>query len=77
MEEIEELDKKTMEADFYSDMETAGKVMQRIKGLKNKIERYEDLYREWEDLTVLVSLAIEGPPALQRIAWLPASFPPI
>ena len=59
MEEIEELDKKTMEADFYSDMETAGKVMQRIKGLKNKIERYEDLYREWEDLTVLVSLAIE------------------
>ena len=59
MEEIEELDKKTMEADFYSDMEAAGKVMQRIKGLKNKLERYENLYSEWEDLTVLVALAIE------------------
>ncbi len=59
MEEIEDLDKKTMEADFYSDMEAAGKVMQRIKGLKNKLERYETLYSEWEDLTVLVALAIE------------------
>ena len=59
MEEIEGLDKKTMEADFYSDMESAGKVMQRIKGLKNKLERYENLYSEWEDLTVLVALAIE------------------
>ena len=59
MEEISELDQKSMEPDFYSNMESAGKVMQRIKGLKNKLERYENLYSTWEDLTTLVALAIE------------------
>lgn len=59
MEEITELDQKSMEPDFYSDMEAAGKVMQRIKGLKSKLERYQKLYSDWEDLTTLVALAIE------------------
>ena len=40
-------------------MEAAGKILQRIKGLKTKIERYNALYSKWEDLTTLVSLAIE------------------
>lgn len=40
-------------------MEAAGKVLQKIKGLKNKIERYNDLYASWEDLYTLVMLAIE------------------
>lgn len=59
MEEISELDAKTMEPDFYGDMEAAGKVLQRIKGLKNKVERYDALYALWDDLTTLVALAIE------------------
>ena len=59
MSEIYELDQKTMEPDFYSDMDAAGKIMQRIKGLKNKIERYESLYSSWDDLVTLVALAIE------------------
>lgn len=59
MAEIAELDAKTMEPDFYNDMEEAGKIMQKIKGLKGKIERYETLYSSWEDLTTLVALAIE------------------
>jgi len=59
MEEISELDAKTMEPDFYGDMDAAGKVLQRIKGLKNKVERYEALYASWDDLTTLVALAIE------------------
>ncbi len=59
MEEISELDAKTMEPDFYSDMDAAGKVLQKIKGLKAKLERYETLYSSWEDLTTLVALAIE------------------
>ncbi len=59
MEEISELDAKTMEPDFYSDMDAAGKVLQRIKGLKSKVERYNALYFSWEDLTTLVALAIE------------------
>lgn len=59
MEEIAELDQKTMAPDFYSDMEAAGKILQKIKGLKNKIESYEALYSAWDDLTTLVALAIE------------------
>ncbi len=45
--------------DFYSDMDNAGKVLQKIKGLKNKIESFDDIYSQWEDLTTLVALAIE------------------
>ena len=59
MQEIDELDKQTTAPDFYSDMEAAGKILQRIKGLKNKIERYDNLHSKWEDLTTLVALAIE------------------
>ena len=59
MEEISELDKQTLDPDFYSDMEAAGKVLQKIKGLKDKIERYDGLKTKWEDLTTLVALAIE------------------
>ena len=59
MEEISELDAKAMEPDFYGAMDAAGKVLQRIKGLKNKVERYDALYGAWDDLTTLVALAIE------------------
>lgn len=48
-----------MAADFYNDMEAAGKIMQKIKGLRDKIARYEKLKETWEDLVTLVSLAIE------------------
>ena len=57
--EIKELEAKTESPDFYSDMEAAGKVLQTVKGLKNKLERYEELYSAWEDLSTLVMLAIE------------------
>ena len=40
-------------------MEAAGKTLQTIKGLKSKMERYEELYSSWEDLLTLVMLAIE------------------
>lgn len=40
-------------------MDEAGKILQRIKGLKTKIERYNSLHDMWEDMTTLVALAIE------------------
>ena len=33
-----------MAPDFYDDMENAGKVMQKIKGLRDKLQRY-NLFR--------------------------------
>ncbi len=58
-EEIASLEKKTENPDFYSDMESAGKVLQTIKGLKGKIERFENLRSSHEDLLTLVLLGIE------------------
>lgn len=40
-------------------MDAAGKVMQKLKGLRDKLERYDKLKASWEDLTTLVELAIE------------------
>ncbi len=40
-------------------MEKAGKVLQKIKGLKNKIERFNKLTSERDDLLTLIELAVE------------------
>ena len=48
-----------MEPSFYDDMEAAGKVIQKIKGLRDKLARYSELKTLWEDLGTLVELAIE------------------
>ena len=40
-------------------MSSAGATLQRIKGLKDKIERFDALYSEWGDAKALVALAIE------------------
>ena len=48
-----------MDTDFYSDMDAAGKVMQTLKGLKDKVSRYESLNESREDLITLIELALE------------------
>ncbi len=40
-------------------MEKAGKILQQIKGLKNKIERFTALCNERDDLLTLIELAVE------------------
>ena len=59
MNEIEELEQKAAEAGFWSDMENSQKVLQRIKALKSKVDRFKRLLAEWEDLKTLCSLGIE------------------
>ena len=48
-----------MAHDFYDDMEAAGKILQQIKGRRDRLERYSKLKSDWEDLSTLVELAIE------------------
>ena len=48
-----------MAPDFYDDMEAAGKILQQIKGRRDRLERYSKLKTDWEDLSTLVELAIE------------------
>ena len=57
--EIAELEKLAGAPDFYNDMDNAQKVLQKSKQLTDKIDRYKNLYTQWEDLVTLVSLGNE------------------
>lgn len=57
--EAEELEKLTLEADFWNDAENSGKILRNIKQLKSKIEAYEKLCQKVEDTLVLTEMAIE------------------
>jgi len=57
--EIEELEHKAAEPGFWDDLENSQKVLQRTKGLKTKIERYERLVSDLDDLKTLNELGIE------------------
>lgn len=41
-------------------MENSQKILQKLKGLKSKVARYQTLTSEWEDMVALVELAIEA-----------------
>ena len=53
------MEQKASEPDFWNDVENSQKVLQRIKVLKDKIERYNRLTREWEDVKTLCELGME------------------
>ena len=55
--EAEELDMKAAADGFWDDMETAQKVTQRAALLKDGIERYEKLVRDYHDTLTLIGLA--------------------
>lgn len=57
--EIEELEHKAAEPGFWDDLENSQKVLQKTKGLKTKVERYERLAADWEDLKTLNELGME------------------
>ncbi|AEV69616.1 peptide chain release factor 2 [Acetivibrio clariflavus DSM 19732] len=48
-----------MEPDFWNDVENSQKILQRIKTLKDKVERYNKLTQEWEDVRTLCELGME------------------
>ncbi len=58
-EEIEALEKTTTDENFWNDQENSGKVMQNIRNLKDKVEAYENLVKQYEDTLVLIEMAIE------------------
>lgn len=57
--EIEELEKVSFESGFYDDMDKAGKILQKIKSLKNRVQGFNDIKNQWEDMSTLVELGIE------------------
>ncbi len=53
------MEHKTLEPDFWNDVENSQKILQRIKNLKDKVERYNKLTQEWEDVKTLCELGME------------------
>lgn len=57
--ELKELEEKTAQPDFWSDQENSGKVLQRLKAVKGKIQNYENLLSKFEDTQLLCQMGIE------------------
>lgn len=56
---MEELEQKATEPDFWNDMEKSQKVLQRTKAIKSKLDKYNNLLAEWDDLHTLNQLGLE------------------
>ena len=56
---VEELEKQTLETDFWADQENSSKVLQTIKQTKDTIGGYDELASRLEDAIVLAEMAIE------------------
>ena len=57
--EIEELEAKSARDGFWNDVENSQKVQKRIKTLKDKVEKYDRLCADWDDMYTLCEMAIE------------------
>ena len=58
-EKAAELEKETFEPDFWNDQEKSGKVLKKVKQLKDKIKKYEDLGAKLEDAITLTEIGID------------------
>lgn len=57
--EIEELEQKATDPEFWNDIENSQKVLQKTKALKTKVEQYERLVSDLDDLRTLNELGLE------------------
>ena len=59
-EEVEELEQRTMEENFWDDIENSQKILQKIKSLKSKVDSMKSIQTTWEDIFVLIDLGEES-----------------
>lgn len=57
--EADELEAQSAQDGFWNDIENSQKVLQRIKHLKHKCEKYDKLASQYDDLLTLCQMAIE------------------
>ena len=57
--ELDKLEKQTTEEGFYNDLKKSQQVLQKIKQLQNKQEKYDKLENGYNDLEALCMMAIE------------------
>ena len=49
--EVEELEMKSSQPGFWDDPESSQKIVSRMGALKDKIETFNKMYAQWEDLS--------------------------
>jgi len=57
--EIEELEAASAREGFWNDVEKSQKVQKRLKNLKDKVENYDRLCAQWDDMMTICEMAIE------------------
>lgn len=57
--ELEELEQRAAEPEFWNDAENSQRVLQRTKSLQNKIEHYNRLLKDCEDTLILAELGLD------------------
>ncbi|MCL2391319.1 MAG: peptide chain release factor 2 [Oscillospiraceae bacterium] len=58
-EELERLEEESAQEAFWSDLDNSQKVLQRIKQLRTKDQKFEALVVAWDDVLALCQMAIE------------------
>jgi len=53
------MEEKTFQEDFWDDHESAQKILKEKKSLETKVEDYESLCQDFEDIGVMIDMAIE------------------
>ncbi|MDF2520412.1 MAG: peptide chain release factor 2 [Clostridia bacterium] len=56
---LQELEQDMQQEGFWNDAEKAALILKKVKSLKDKVERFEALKREYEDLHILIDLGVE------------------
>ncbi len=57
--ELEELEHRASEPEFWNDAENSQRILQRTKSLQKKLEHYQLLYKDCEDTLTLVELGLD------------------
>jgi len=57
--EIESLEEKTKDPNFWDDQESANKIIKKINNIRKRIEPWEQFDKEVEDLVVLYEMSVE------------------
>ncbi len=53
------MEEQTQDPGFWNDIENSSVVLQKTKNLKQKVEAFEELEKQWEDTLMMTDMAIE------------------
>lgn len=59
-EQLYEMEQEMHQGNFWDDAENAGKVLKKIKLQKDKLDKINNLKKEYEDIEVLIELGLEA-----------------